>query len=204
MIDLHQLLSWLLIGIIHYPLDSQGMRKHLLAQLPGLDAIYLPLTIGLVVGGFFFSMFLPLFCDSHLGSHKKKMIRLAEKQGKVKPDFDTHWMEGDEFWWMHFGYIVFSLIGIFLLVLYLPWLLLPICVFIFWIGYPVLLISLTLRDKRKQWEALKAAPKAPRGYWKALREKERRRRKIAAIIVIVIVVTLIIVAILMLFFQLMS
>jgi hypothetical protein len=194
----------LFAGRLSSVITSYEISKHLLAQPAGLEAFYLPLTIGVIVGGFFFSMFLPLFCDSHLGSHKKKMIRLAEEQGKVKPDFDTHWMEGDEFWWMHFAYIVFSLIGIFLLVLYLPWLLLPICAFIFWLGYPALLISLTLRDKRKQREALKAAPKAPRGYWKALREKERRRRKIAAIIVIAIVVTLIIVSLLMLVFQLMS
>ncbi len=180
--ELHQLVSVLL------------SVKHL-AQPLTPETLYMFLLMGVVVGGFFFSMFLPLFLDGHLGSHKKKMIRLAEEQGKVKPEFDRHWLEGDGGGWLIFAYIVFSLIGIFLIILYSPWLLLPICGLVFWLFWPGIAIALTLHYKSKQRAALKAAPKAPRGYWKELRRKEQRQRKIITILLGVIIVVAIIIAV---------
>jgi hypothetical protein len=187
---LHQLVLVSFVGVVCNLSDS----LRYLAQPLSPDTLYMMVLMGVVVGGFFFSLFLPLFLDGHLGSHKKKMLRLAEEQGKVKPDFDGHWLEGDGGWWLIFGYIVFSLIGIFLLIFYAPLLLLPICGVVFWLGWPGIAIALTVRDKGKQRAALKAAPKAPRGYWKEVRRKERRQRKIIAIILIVLMVVAIIIA----------
>lgn len=191
----------LFLGIVQDVLNSLHSAKHMLAQPPNPETLYMFLLIGVVVGGFFFSLFLPLFLDGHLGSHKKKMIRLAEEQSKVKPDLRGHWLEGDSGGWLIFAYIVFSLIGIFLLILYAPWLLLPICGLVFWLAWPGIAIALTLRDKAKQRAALKAAPKAPRGYWKEVRRKEKRQRKIFAILLIILAVAAILIAVIAIILQ---
>ena len=195
------MLSVLSVGFFQTMSSSLNRVTYLLAQPLSPETLYIFLVMGVVVGGFFFSMFLPLFLDGHLGSHKKKMLRLAEEQGKVKPDFDSHWLEGDSGGWLIFAYIVFSLIGIFLLILYAPLLLLPICGLVFWLGWPGIAIALTLRDKGKQRASLKAAPKAPRGYWKEVRRKERRQQKMIAILLITLAVVAIIIAAIALILQ---